>query len=240
VKKNDSAISLSDAAELAMQQRAKLFRNPRDLTSSGESSIIPTPNNMTTPPNEIQDRAQGPETRGSLGSFLKAVGVQSTADIQPVKGNSRLQKMSFASSNSVSISSLSNVQIILPSSAAHATSAGSLTNLRGCIVDMSIPTETGRPFAGLSIKHVKHSILICGNVSGAAHITQVDNSILVVAARQFRMHECHNCTVYLHANSQPIIEDCQDVLFAPLPQIFVWLLFPMPETHRLVDTNIYL
>ncbi|KAI4152369.1 MAG: hypothetical protein LQ340_002940 [Diploschistes diacapsis] len=219
LKKNGSAISLSDAAELAMQQRAKLFKNPKDA-SSAESSSVTTPIKPTTPPNESASGSQDRERMGSLGSFLKAAGVNNQK-VRPGNGSSsRVRTMSFAASKSVEISSHSAVHIILPSSAAHATSSGSLTNLRGCIVDMSMPTATGRPFAGLAIQNVNQSLLVCGNVSGAAHITGVNQSVIVVSARQFRMHECSDCVVYLQNSSKPIIEDCHGIQFAPLPQTF--------------------
>jgi hypothetical protein len=34
------------------------------------------------------------------------------------------------------------------------------------------------------------------------------------------MHASKNVTVYLHCSSRPIIEDCEGVRFAPLPEIF--------------------
>ena len=201
-----------------MQQHAKLFKNPKD-TSSGESSQIPTPGMLSTPPNESSVTSR--DRRGSLGSFLKAAGVTSQETKLENQINSRVRTMSFTASKSVDISSHSAVHIILPSSAAHATSSGSLTNLRGCVVDMSMPTATGRPFAGLAIKTVAQSLLICGRVNGATHITGVDQSVILVSTRQFRMHECNDCIVYIHAGSKPIIEDCHGIEFAPLPEVYV-------------------
>ena len=222
LKKNNSAISLSDAAELAMQQHAKLFKNPKE-TSSTESSQVPTPANLATPPSEPASTSQLRERRGSLGSFLKAAGVTSQEGNVRAQDSSRVRTMSFVASKSVEISSHSAVHIILPSSAAHATSSGSLTSLRGCIVDMSVPTATGRPFAGLAIQNVRQSLLVCGKVSGATHITGIHQSVIVVSTRQFRMHECTDCIVYLHVGSKPIIEDCHSIHFAPLPEAYVRL-----------------
>lgn len=218
-RKNASAISLSDAAELASQQRANVPGYRPEMPSSEESSLAVTPAYLATPPNEP---AKKPEAlrRGSLGQFLKAAGVEGTSEAN-LQRNTAIRKMSFGTSNAVNISSHTGLHIILPSSAAHATSSGSLTNLRQCIVDMSVPTATGQPFAGLTVKNVKQSLLICGNVSGAAHITAVDGSVILVATRQFRMHECKDCVVYLHVNSRPIIEDCYDIQFAPLPKCYV-------------------
>lgn len=41
-----------------------------------------------------------------------------------------------------------------------------------------------------------------------------------MTTRQFRMHGSKNVDVYLHAASRPIIEDCENIRFAPLPDIF--------------------
>ena len=216
-KKNNSAISLSDAAELAMQQHAHLLK-PSYL-SSGESSLPPTPADAVTPPKDSQSKSIEPPDKDSLGRFLNAAGVQSVA--QEDRPHSAVRKMSFTSSNEVNISAYTAVHIILPNSAAHATSSGSLTYLDRCIVDMSIPTASTQPFAALTVKDVKSSLLICGNVSGSTHVTNVDSSVLLVTTRQFRMHQCRNCIVYLYINSDPIIEDCAGIRFAPLPKAFV-------------------
>lgn len=87
---------------------------------------------------------------------------------------------------------------------------------------MSVLTASGgAPFAGLAMKNIKRSLIIAGHVDGAAHITGVEDSILVVASRQVRMHDCKNVDIYLHCSSRPIIEDCSNVRFSPIPESFV-------------------
>lgn len=86
---------------------------------------------------------------------------------------------------------------------------------------MSVPTANGQPFAGLTLKNIKESLIVCGHVNSAAHVTGVEGSVLVVASRQFRMHECRDCVVYLDCSSRPIIEDCKAIKFAPLPKAYV-------------------
>ncbi|MCJ1394975.1 hypothetical protein MMC18_007856 [Xylographa bjoerkii] len=217
--KNPSAISLSDAAELVSQQQAKLpGLSPSD--ASDHSSIATTPACLESPPNGTNMRPSEPPRKDSLGTFLANAGVKSPLNPEAASPDphlAKIRKPSFASSNSVNISSHVGLHIILPSTAAHATSSGLITSLRRCIVDMSIPTAEGQPFAGLTINNVKQSLLVCGNVSGAAHITGVEGSVIVVVTRQLRMHECTNCVVYLHVNSKPIIEDCYGIQFAPIP-----------------------
>jgi hypothetical protein len=87
-------------------------------------------------------------------------------------------------------------------------------------MDLSHATA-GAPFSALYLKNIKDSLIVCGQVAGAIHITNVENSVLVISCRQFRMHGSKRVDVYLHSASRPIIEDCEDVRFAPLPDAFV-------------------
>ncbi|KAF4585896.1 Tubulin-specific chaperone C [Ophiocordyceps camponoti-floridani] len=136
-------------------------------------------------------------------------------------GASGIRKPSFSTASNIGISNQKGLHIILPSSASRATASGSLINLRGCIVDMSVPTLQGKPFPGLSLKGISNSLIVTGRVSGPVHITDVVDSILVVIARQVRIHDCSNVDVYLHCGSHPIIEDCTGMRFAPLPESYM-------------------
>lgn len=133
-----------------------------------------------------------------------------------------VQRPTFSSSSAVSISHESNAQIILPSSPSNASKPCSLTSLKSCVFGASLPSPQGSsPFSGLTIKNINRSLLVCGPVSGPAHITAVEDSTIAVTCRQFRMHECKNVDVYLSCSSRPIIEDCDGIHFAPLPNIYV-------------------
>jgi len=136
--------------------------------------------------------------------------------------DSSLRKPSFSTARHIGITNQNGLHIILPSSAARATAAGSLTDLKGCVVDMSAPTgAAGTPFPGLALRNIDRSLIVAGRVAGPVHITAVTNSIIVVTARQVRIHECHNVDIYLHCGSHPIIEDCSGMRFAPLPACYV-------------------
>ncbi|PGH11695.1 hypothetical protein AJ79_04718 [Helicocarpus griseus UAMH5409] len=181
-RKNPSALSLSEAAEIAAQGR----RHIPDYRSNDNS--MQSPGGLTKP-----------ETNGLNNSAMPP---------------------SSAGDSSVSLSSHTGVHIVLPISASHATVPASVTSLHHCVVDMSIPTADGRPFAGLVINGVTESLLLCGQVNGAAHITGVKNSVIVVACHQFRMHDCTDVDVYLCCSSKPIIEDCSGIRFGKIPEIY--------------------
>ncbi|KAI0886994.1 TBCC-domain-containing protein [Annulohypoxylon maeteangense] len=139
---------------------------------------------------------------------------------EDVEQQSGVRKPSFSNAKSISIYDHTGLHIMLPSTASRATSSGSLTNLERCVVDMTVPTSKGAPFAGLALKNIKQSLIIAGHVSGPVHITGLQNSIVVVAARQVRIHECKDVDIYLHCASHPIIEDCSEMRFAPLPEFY--------------------
>lgn len=134
---------------------------------------------------------------------------------------SSIRKPSFSAAKTIGISNQTGLHIILPSSAAMATASGSLTDLTGCIVDMSIPTSQGHAFPGLAMRAIKKSLIVAGRVAGPVHITGISDSILVLVAHQVRIHDCKNVDIYLHCTSHPIIEDCSGLRFAPLPACYV-------------------
>jgi hypothetical protein len=219
-RKNASAISLNDAAEMAKAGRRHI-PGYRSDDSSAESSISTTPIHLRTPPNESTGGKRsnlGPVPSQPAPPNLDTMG-ESGGMLDPK--SAAIRRPTFSTASSVSIGNHTNVHIILPSSASRATSGGTLTNLKHCIVDMSVPTANGVPFASLMVKNIKESLLVCGNVDGAAHITGVEDSIIVVSCHQFRMHDCKDCDVYLASSSRPIVEDCSRIRFSKLPETYV-------------------
>ncbi|KAJ0117247.1 tubulin-specific chaperone c [Diaporthe amygdali] len=142
-----------------------------------------------------------------------------------------VRKPSFSQARDIDISNHRGMHIILPATASRATASGTLTELRGCVLDMSEPFKAAQkkgvprvgaaPFGTLAIRNISGSLIIAGQVAGPAHITGVRDSVLVVNARQVRMHECANVTVYLWCGSHPIVEDCTGVRVAPIPESFL-------------------
>lgn len=132
-----------------------------------------------------------------------------------------IRRPSFSRTDQVTISGCSDLHIVPPASASRTTRSGTLSHLAHCIVDLSAATADNTPFAALYLKNIKDSLIICGQVAGAIHITNMVNSVLVTACRQFRMHGSKNVDVYLHASSRPIFEECQGLRFAPLPEPYL-------------------
>ncbi|KAF9872784.1 tubulin binding cofactor C [Colletotrichum karsti] len=168
---------------------------------------------MTVPSPEAQ--AETTDGLGELPSFPKNYNEEMARP-----STTKVRKPSFSTAKDIAIFGQDGLHIILPSSASRATSSGRLTDLKGCIVDMSLALSGNTSFANLALKNVQKSLIVAGNVAGPAHVTGVSDSIIVVSARQVRIHECKNVDIYLYCSSHPIIEDCSNMRFAPLPAAF--------------------
>lgn len=173
----------------------------------------------------------GDDTLGDLPSFSNDKGKNYNAEMasQPGQG---IRKPSFSAARDIDISNHRGMHIILPATASRATSSGNVADLQGCVLDMSVPTlKSGKPspFKSLAIKNVTRSLIIVGHVAGPVHITGVKDSLLVINARQVRIHECDNVAVYLWSGSHPIIEDCKAMRFAEIPVCYVSHLNPLAQ-----------
>ncbi|KAL1958941.1 hypothetical protein VTO42DRAFT_3494 [Malbranchea cinnamomea] len=206
-RKNPSAVSLADAEEIAAERR-------RDLPGYKPSNDSPVGSSGNGTPRDINTSGQK-ETHLDSGHA----------------NGSRSQETISSGVSPVTVSAQTGRHIVLPMSASHVTLPASVTSLQRCVVDMSVPTTNAQPFATLTIKDVSTSLLICGQVNGSAHITRVENSVVVVSCHQFRMHDCKNVDVYLSCSSKPIIEDCSNVRFSKLPKTYAI----DPNTHSSSD-----
>lgn len=210
---------MTDAATLAADGRRSIPGYHSPGASSVGSSANGTPNYPSTPLNEPDKQQQQERPEVAPTSFPAATVENLLPRSVPVpKAGSP-----FAASgvSSVSVDDHYGLHIMLPASGSSSTVPASITFLRHCVVDMSIPTADGKPYASLTVNNVKESLLICGQVNGPAHVTAVEHSVIVVSCRQFRMHNCKDVDVYLSCSSNPIIEDCSNIRFGRIPKAYV-------------------
>lgn len=141
-------------------------------------------------------------------------------------GGGRMHQLSLSQETSVNLSNKNHAHIVFSESASQTVTTGNIANLRGCVVDLSRCKGVKKTdeevrqgsFASVQMRNVRQSLVILGRVNGPIHITALQDCVVVVACRQFRMHDCHNVDIYLECGSHPIIEDCDRIRFAPLPQ----------------------
>ncbi|ETI24987.1 hypothetical protein G647_04357 [Cladophialophora carrionii CBS 160.54] len=239
--KSPSALSLSDAAELAAEKRKG--GGPGFASPSTSTSFANTPSYINTPANEVaQDEQQTIEEEEAEESAERAskatINTETKLQPPPADPAKDIDRPSLSTTTtSTAISNQSNTHIILPSSAPNARTPCSLSKLSRCVVDLSVPTTANSPFASITITSVTSSLLLCGSVSGPAHITGVKNSVLVIKCRQFRMHDCEDVDVYLHCTSRPIIEDCKGIRFAELPKFHSDLISSLQEDPTAVPNQ---
>ncbi|GKT82562.1 tubulin binding cofactor c [Colletotrichum tofieldiae] len=209
---------VADASDYvpSYDQRNYAQNDPRLLV--GSSLAEPLPASHGGPVVDSDAQAE-PDGLGELPSFAKNYNEEMARP-----SATKVRKPSFSTAKDIAIFGQDGLHIILPSSASRATSSGRLTDLKGCVVDMSLALSGNTSFASLALKNIEKSLIVAGNVTGPAHITGVSDSIIVVAARQVRIHECKNVDIYLHCSSHPIIEDCSNMRFAPLPASFVLMI----------------
>lgn len=67
----------------------------------------------------------------------------------------------------------------------------------------------------LYIDHMKNCRVFSGPVTGAVHIEQVSDSVLVLASHQIRIHHTSQTDFYLRVRSRPIVEHTSRIRFAP-------------------------
>lgn len=190
-----------------------------------------SPDNGGASSSSSQQPSDAKDTVGSLPSFNNTATAATTASknynaeiARPGSNGIGIRKPSFSTARDIDLSDHSRVHITLPASASRATSAGTLTNLDRCVVDMSVPTAApggGAPFASLALRDIAGCAIAAGHVDGPVHVTRVRDSAVLVAARQVRIHDCENVVFYLRCVSRPIIENCKNVRFAKAPEAYV-------------------
>ncbi|GJJ75519.1 tubulin-specific chaperone C [Entomortierella parvispora] len=103
-----------------------------------------------------------------------------------------------------------------------------LTNLTDCTINL---VHSGIPLGAIHVRNLKRCTLVIPPVSGSILLHDCEDCTLIGACHQSRMHTSSNMDIYLHVTSEPIIEDCTKMRFAPYGQIL-----PSDELNRLFET----
>ncbi|KAF9161054.1 hypothetical protein DFQ26_004918 [Actinomortierella ambigua] len=112
-----------------------------------------------------------------------------------------------------------------------------LTNLTNCTINL----VHSIPLGAIHIRNLKQCVLIIPPVSGSILLHDCQGCTLVGACHQSRMHTSSDMNIYLHVTSEPIIEDCTNMRFAPygsiLPEEQLEQLFQRADLDR--NKNLY-
>ena len=80
-------------------------------------------------------------------------------------------------------------------------------------------------------------IILSGPVVGSSFINDCKNSKLVLACHQLRIHETNNTQFYIHVGSRAIIENTNNVTFAPYSWTFPGLESLFASSDLKADQN---
>ncbi len=85
-----------------------------------------------------------------------------------------------------------------------------LENLNNCEVYILFNLKA------LYVKEIKCCKLFIGSISGGSHITDCNDSSIYLITHQLRIHKTHNTNFSVIVSSNPIIEDCNALIFSNL------------------------
>ncbi|KAM0324782.1 hypothetical protein ACHAQA_007746 [Verticillium albo-atrum] len=182
-KLNATTTKLAPRSRFQFKSRAQPSVNSSSAPKS-DPRVFSNSNDLAAPqPSAAAATNETSEARDTVPP-LPSTSVRNYNDEIAQPSTSHVRKPSFSTARDIAIYGQTGLHILLPATASHATSSGRLTDIAGCVVDMSRATGTSAPFANLALKNIDRSLVLAGNVDGPVHITGVRDSILVVSARQ--------------------------------------------------------
>jgi tubulin-specific chaperone C len=84
-----------------------------------------------------------------------------------------------------------------------------LKEIENCVVVIN-----GHP-GSVQLSHLKNCLLLCGPVSRSIFADFCTNCTFAFSCQQLRLHSSSSCDIYMLVTSRAIIEDCQEIRFAP-------------------------
>jgi len=71
-------------------------------------------------------------------------------------------------------------------------------------------------FKACYVKNLTDTKIFLGSINGGTHINDCTNCSFYLATHQLRIHRTHHTTFSIIVSSNPIIEDCSNLVFSPL------------------------
>ncbi|KAI8232620.1 Tubulin-specific chaperone C [Colletotrichum sp. SAR 10_77] len=157
-KLNETTTKLAPRSRFQFKSRGKAAATS-DLSAPkndprlvvGASLADPLPASRGGPVMAPESRAAAAETDDGLGE-LPSFPHKNYNEEMARPSTTKVRKPSFSTAKDIAIYGQDGLHIILPSSASRATSSGRLTDLRGCIVDMSLALSGTTSFANLALR----------------------------------------------------------------------------------------
>ena len=209
-------------------QESRIASTPKRKFAFKKS--VPQSGFESIPRDEVEDStAQGQNLFKSNLNAISSSDVEPDAITRPAQGSNEttvldaveLPPFESSDNQAIKVSSISSSRYTLSPVGLPQGSSASIMDIDRSLIDFVTSSTLAETLKAMTIKRVSKSLLLCGRIDGAVHITGVEHSTLVINSRQVRIHECKNCTLYLRCTSRPIIEDCSRIWFSPLPAVYV-------------------
>lgn len=220
---NQAVKALNDKLAIARASLAPKtkfsFKNKRLAAPTSEANSVNTSRSVT--PTYLRD--PGNTSRGVPTPALASPSVHAFAG-QDANQNDETSKLTNDDNQWILLSGRKDAYVSWPPSNVVDNNSSPPLYGQTCVVsEMStsiIKIESNDKSAApsaLTLNTTDGTLILAPDIQGAAHITGLRNSVLVLSCHQFRMHKSHNVDVYLYCNNRPIIEDCSHIRFARMP-----------------------
>lgn len=185
--------------EKFITEHATILR-PRDLANA-QTDVLKLRNQLIN----LQDRTLALIHRVD---FQKQENHENKAETNKTSNDSNPTKNYVVSANTVEISNKTD-QLIRLNECDISGKDVAIENLVQCKVFLcGVPSS-------IQIKNLQSSVLIVGPCSRSILIDQCVQCEFAFGCQQLRVHTSSECDFYVHITAQPIIEDCQELRFAP-------------------------
>ncbi|KAG0644155.1 tubulin binding cofactor C-domain-containing protein [Tuber brumale] len=165
-----------------------------------------------TPTQKFSFKSKGKDIAAAIGGAMKS----STSSSSTPQTESTTPASDQLEADNLTISSLIGKYTAYTQPPASSSSSSLLLSDISTSIIL-FPTTKTPLFSSAAVKNVTNTLLfLSGAINGPIHLTSLSNTTILVACRQFRMHDAENVDVYLLCSSRPIIENCWGIRFAPL------------------------
>merc|ERR1712232_663884 len=69
--------------------------------------------------------------------------------------------------------------------------------------------------AQVFVDFCKRSSILIGPCESSVFVRDCEDCVIWVATQQLRTRDCNRCVFFLHSRTEPIIEESDDIAFAP-------------------------
>ncbi|KAF9450024.1 hypothetical protein P691DRAFT_811265 [Macrolepiota fuliginosa MF-IS2] len=198
------AKSLTDAAGSLPTYDQKLYETQVNTLEKSLNDL----RTSTTPKPKFSFKRKAPNTPLSTPPAQSAMSTSVQTTSSPSSSNS------FISAHTYTYLTIDSLTGPPP------TSDLTVSDLDHCVLNL-LPTvgQSQLDISSIHIRGITDSLLLLPMINGSVLIHDLSRCVIVIGCHQFRMHTSTKVDAFLSLSSNPVIEDCHDVRFAPYPAL---------------------